>query len=453
VGVAVAAFAWQRDRIIEKVLYWRFGATLPAPAYPPPRDAAEARLQDLDYLSLLTRVDRSFSPASAKAFGERVAALKARAASLDRATFLIGVSEAVAAADNAHTNVDSRAWRVQLSSVPVRFEWFAEGLHVVRARDAAADLLGARVIDIDGIEPQALVKDAARFFGGTQEFARTSSLVYLESPEAIHAMHADAPADRMRLRVADIEGRERVAELAALAPPQRPEVSKAGRLLSPVALPDEPAGVWRAVLDAKATIPESLRAPDRSVHSAELDDGTLYLHLWQIRDDASGSVDDAIAHAAGDKRWRRIVLDLRFDRGGDWPWAFGQVHRLPERLTSDGRLLVLVDNTTFSAAIIDAALAKHYGGPRTAILGETVGDRLAFWAEGNSLVLPNSKLRVLYSTGYHDWARGCRELRCYWPNFWYDVGVGYVEPYVRVAWSFADDRRGIDPVLRREVEK
>ena len=445
---------WQRERIVEKVLYWRFGAIVPAPSYPPPRDASDARLQDLDYLARLTTVDRSFSPEAARLFDQRVAALRSRAGSLDRASFLLGVSEAVAAADNAHTIVDSRAWRAQLSSVPVRFEWFAEGLHVVRARDAAADLLGARVIAIDGFDPQVLVHDAARFFGGSKEFVRTSSLVYLESPEAIHAIHPEAPADRMQLRVADVEGRERVVDLAALPPPQRPEVSKAGRLLSPVALPDEPAGEWRTVIDPKAAIPPSLRAPERSVYATALDDGTLYLHLWQIRDDASGSVDDAIARAVGsDKRWRRIVLDLRFDRGGDWPWAYGQVHQLPEHLGADGRILVLLDNTTFSAAIIDAALAKHFGGPRTTIVGEAPGDRLMFWAEGNSLVLPRSNLRILYSTGYHDWAHGCRELRCYWPNFWYDVGVGNVDPDVRVAWSFADYRRGIDTVLQRALER
>jgi len=49
----------------------------------------------------------------------------------------------------------------------------------------------------------------------------------------------------------------------------------------------------------------------------------------------------------------------------------------------------------------------------------------------------------------HDWARGCRDLlRCHWPNIWYgSIGVGTVEPDVKVSWSFADYRRGIDTVL------
>jgi Periplasmic protease len=360
----------------------------------------------------------------------------------------------LAAADNAHTNVDARAWREQLSSVPVRLEWFADGLHIVRAREAFAELLGAHVTAIDGFEPSALVGDAARFFGGPKEFVRTASLVYLESPEAIHAVRPEAPADRLQLRIVDREGRERRVDLPALAPPQRPGGSKAGRLLSPVALADEAPGEWRTVLDPNAAMPPSLRAPERSVYATTLDEGTLYLHLWQIRDDATGPVDDGIRRAVGQgARWRRIVLDLRFDRGGDYPWAYSQMRGLPGHLTPDGRILVLLDNTTFSAAIIDAALARHFGAGRTTLIGEAPGDRLTFWAEGNSFVLPNSKLRVLSSTGYHDWAHGCRELRCYWPNFWYGVGVGNVDPEVRVAWSFEDYRRGIDSVLQRALER
>lgn len=380
-----------------------------------------------------------------------MARLREQAAALDRATFLLGVSEAVAAADNAHTNVDTRAWREQLASVPVRFEWFVEGLHVVRARPQSIGLLGARVLAIDGLEPEALARESSRYFGGSPEYARTASLVYLESPQALHAAHAELPADRLALRVVDAEGRERTVELPALPPPQPPAVARAGRLLSPVPLADEDAAEWRPLL-AGVNLPPSLRDPERSLYATRLDERTLYLHLWQVRDDAAGPVGDAIRDALGAGQWRRIVLDLRFDRGGEYPTVHAALRDLPLALASDGRLLVLTDNTTFSAAIIVAALARHFAGPRAAIVGAKAGDRLAFWAEGNSFTLPNSKLKVMTSTAYHDWAHGCRELRCFWPNFWYGVGVGSVDPDVPVAWRFADYRRGADTVLQRALE-
>ena len=452
--LAGIAAAWNANRIVEKVLYWRFGAEVHVPSYPAPRDAAEAQRQDLDELAKLTRIDRSFGPDAAARFRQRVAALRARAGTLDRAGFLLAVSEAVALARNAHTNVDQRAWRVQLASVPVRFEWFAEGLFVVRARAQGVPLLGARVLAVDGAAPETYVDTMARFVGGTREYARTSSLVLLESPEALHAIDANAPADRLRLRVADTAGVERDVEIPALAPPQPPALSKPGRLYSPIALEGEEG--WRTLLDPAATLPPSLREPAKVMHAERLDEATLYMHLWQVRDlEGQPALARTMRGALGadrDPRWRRIVLDLRFDAGGDYPAAFNGMARMGRRLAPDGKLLVLTDNTTFSAAIIAAALARHFAGTRATLVGERPGDALAFWAEGSSFILPNSKLRILTSTGYHDWAHGCRELRCYWLNFWYDVGVGSVEPQVPVAWRFADYRRGVDTVLARALE-
>ena len=48
------------------------------------------------------------------------------------------------------------------------------------------------------------------------------------------------------------------------------------------------------------------------------------------------------------------------------------------------------------------------------IVGEPPGDDQRFWAEGNSMCLPNSKMCVWYARGLHDLRRGCDgEFACY----------------------------------------
>jgi len=135
--IAVAlVLAWKGDKVVDRVLDMRFGAMLPKPDYPKPRDTAQANLQDLDYLARLTEVDRSFSDDARIEFARRVARLRDEAAKLSRGELLMGVAKAVAAADNPHTNVERAYWRAYLNSTPVRFEWFDEGLFIVRARTA-----------------------------------------------------------------------------------------------------------------------------------------------------------------------------------------------------------------------------------------------------------------------------------------------------------------------------
>lgn len=453
--VSIALFAWEGDRIVNRFLNLRYGQVLPGAAFALPRDAAEANAQDLDYLARFTEVDRSFDDAAKERFAASVASLRARAAALTRPEFVMGIAESLAIADNPHTNLDRGYWRALLNSAPVRVEWFADGLYVIRTRTQYADLLGARVIAVDGLEPATVVKEGARYFGGPPEHWRVASPLLLESPQALHVMHPELPDDRLVLKVAGVEGRERTVVLPAVDPADAPGAIRPGRLLSPMSNALEQPGEWHCVLDGMNVLPVSLRNPNRVFYSTPIAEGVLYMHLWQVRNSPAMPLETAINMALGsprDPKWKRIVLDLRFDTGGDYPTLYRAIEELPQRLAPDGKLFIVIDNTTFSAAIITAALAKHFTGPRAVIVGERPRDRLTFWAEGNTIELPNSKIEIALSTGYHDWAHGCREWRCFWPNLYFGIGVGSVEPDVKVGWKFEDYRRGIDTVVEQALK-
>jgi hypothetical protein len=454
--LAAGLVAWKPQYILDHVLDLRYGKSLPKPAYPAPANRAEANLQDLDYLSRLPIVDLSFSLAEERNFHAAIERLRKRSATLTPVQFFMGIAEAVATSGNAHTNVDLGAWREQLNSAPVRLAWFAEGLFVVRAMAPHAELLGARVIEIAGRDPVRLAAEAGRFIGGTPERVRATSPLLLESPQALHEIHPDTPGDRLQLRLQAGDGTIRGVELPAVEAGSAPRAARPGRLISAASLALEKAGEWMTLLRPGGEIPPSLRDPGKLTYATRLGArDVLYLHLWRVSTGFEPDVGDAIVAASGregDPPWKRIILDLRFNDGGEYPTIYTAIKALPRRLAPDGRIMILTDNTTFSGAIITAALARHFGGARATIVGERQGDRLAFWAEGNDIELPNSRLKVHTATGYHDWANGCREMRCYWPNFYYDVAVGHIDPDVRLGWSFADYRRGIDTVLERALQ-
>ena len=455
IAEAALILAWKGDKMVDRILELEYGDVPKLPAFPKPKDAAEANLQDLEYLARFTDVDRSFSDDARREFARRVTKLKERAATMNRGELLMGVARALAVADNPHTNPGRAYWRAYLNSAPVRFEWFEEGLFVVRARTEQAQALGKRVVAIDGMAPELVVRDASKYFGGPPEHGRVSSLLVMESPQALHQIYPEAPTDRLLLSLDDGSGKVAYAELPAVDPKDAPPVVRPGRLLSPATDFQEKAGEWRGVLDG-VRVPVTLADPQRSVFAARRGEDILYLHLWSIHDDKYGGLGKQILAELRDRRaWRRIIIDLRFDTGGDYPNLFGAIKELPSHLTSDGKVVVLMDNTTFSAAIITAALVKHFVGDRAVIVGERPRDRLVFWAEGNQVTLPNSKIDIPLSTGMHDWAHGCRDWsRCHWPNIWYgSIGVGNVEPDVRVGWRFEDYRRGVDTVLERALQQ
>jgi len=154
---------------------WRFKAKLPEANYDQPRNLTEARLQDLDYLRRLPGTDNSFSQAEKSLFDEHIDRLQADAATMSVTEFTMGVAAAVAISENGHTNLRSVGSVDGLNSLPVRFFWFGDGLHIVRARASHAHLIGARVLAYDGVAPEDIVAKLDPYIGSNDHFLRFQS--------------------------------------------------------------------------------------------------------------------------------------------------------------------------------------------------------------------------------------------------------------------------------------
>jgi hypothetical protein len=202
----------------------------------------------------------------------------------------------------------------------------------------------------------------------------------------------------------------------------------------------------------------SLLDPDHVAFSRPLEGDGLYVRINANGDDGRGRLPDQLAAIAATRPahgWRWIVLDVRFNGGGDELKTMAFTRALPTLLSRDGDLFVLADNATFSAAIIIAARARHFvGRSRTRIVGEPMGDHPWFWTDGGPpLVLRNSGIEIGRAYFLHDWAHGCLSLRdCHPYQFLYGVAAGDLTPDVTVGWSFADYAAGRDTVMDAVTE-
>lgn len=145
-----------------------------------------------------------------------------------------------------------------------------------------------------------------------------------------------------------------------------------------------------------------------------------------------------------------VVVDLRFNRGGNYLLAADFARLLPETLSADGLVFILAGGNTFSAAISIVSRLKYFSGIRGIQLGEPMGDRGQMWGEGDVAILPNSEIAVRYATAYHDWENGCRLAQityCFLPNYIYGAAPGPLTPQVKVSPSFADYAAKRDPVM------
>ncbi len=429
--------AWRAvDRFISTIIAWRFQPTPVLPSRPRPQDQAEADRQDLDDLGQLLRWDRSFSPEARRDFEAGRAAMLAAAGSLSRAQFWMGVSRLVALAGNGHTRLARGQMAAAFAQVPLRLQFFADGLHVVRADQQHADLLGARVLALDGRSVYDAFAAVLSFVSGTAEHARPIAPSILVSPPLLQVIWPETDGKNLHLRFEAASGLVTDRSIAML----------------PEAASDDEIQAWPSLLHSLPTLPWALTEPSRVVFTRELENNGLYLRLNATLDDADGPLDAQLAAVltrAPRDGWRWVVLDLRFNAGGNYLKTVAFTRELPRHLAPAGTLWLLTGNQTFSAAITTLARAKYFARGRARIVGEQIGDRDQFWAErGAPFVLRNSNITIDYATGMHDWVNGCRSVtRCFWLNFLYGVAAGDLTPQTMIGWRFADFVAGRDTLL------
>lgn len=409
-------------------------------------DAVKADL--LQFRSGVLARDRAFCPAAHLAAQRRLAGLEARAGELDAVQLSLALAQIMALADNGHSLV-SASRRIDASNrVPLRLAPFGDGeFRVLRTREDEADLLGARLMAIDGV-PLARLREAAHSLAGGLSAWRDRSAPFLfESPQQLHALGLIASPEAARYRLQHDDGRVLERRLQGEPPnPQRPRADTE-RLLLPEVTPPELG--WRGVL-ALADAPWSLREAGQRLRWRAWPEAQALVIDLRISNDTStqklapflAQVGEAIAA----QQPRHLVLDLRQNGGGDLTRVRDFAESLPGRVP--GRIAVLTSPWTFSAAISMLGYLKQVAPQRVHIVGEPVGDRLAFFAEGRPLLLANSGVAVLMATERHDYANGCRAFSdCHGPVRLRPIAVKSLAPEVPVTWTFVDYRAGRDPAL------
>ncbi len=429
---------------------WRFTPDIPEADYPAPADLTEARAQDLDYLRRFPEADKSISDSQKATFNSLIDDLEARVSTMTEAEFVMGVSAAGAISENGHSGVSVARTMNRLNSLPVRFMWFGDGLHIVRAHAEHADLIGARVLTYEGQPPEKIYPQMDPYFGGNDAFLRQYSALFFAAPASLHAAGIIPESDTITMELVGSDGETFTRSLSiedgateffrlaqyALGEPHEDE-RKSGH-------------DWRHLDPAATEATWYGRHPGRALWTDQLDSGGVYWRMRNVIGDDEVGVSDWLEEQAESLRERPaayLVLDLRGNAGGDYTRAMSVARDIDELVKPGGRVYVLTDGLTFSAGIVTAYYALHGAGEQAVLAGAPMGDGLQFWAEGggNAMQLPNSNILLYASTGYHDWENGCTDWsRCFWINILFGVAVGEVEVDLQAPLLFSDYMRGID---------
>ena len=448
-----AYFYWHR---IDQFL--RFMPRVPAASFAAPVNELEAQKQDLAYLKTVLDYDRSFSQSARLEFETKIEKLTARETLLSKAEFYMSTRELMALADNAHTNVTERPAFKDFNRSGIDVYPFADGLYVVRAHKNHADLIGLKVVAIEGMAIHEVMTALEKYSGGVKQWRDLRSLNFLRSPELLHVAGIAANPNRLNVTTESASGKTRDVSLLALDSVDSDYYRHAYLTLTPRQLPDE-KGEWVQSLDQNSDIISPYLTDIFDVYkTAEIGSG-LYIRSNSLMPSPENPVKEQLLSAIGavpHEGYKFIALDLRWNPGGDYGSAVAFAKQAARATSNDGKIYVDVGPNTFSAAIVFTALLKQYAPDKTFLIGEPMGDRPQFWAErGKPFVLPNSGYWINYSTGYHDWENGCADTHkfCFPPNKRYDAKIGLLALDAVVEPTYRDYTSGRDLVMERIMQE
>jgi hypothetical protein len=418
------------------------------------------------------RRDIAFTPQARRAAEQRLAKLERETA--DPTAFAVELCRIAALADNAHTQClpnwlggdicrgvaalgfDRQPWCqshrpdfeiADFNAVPIAFLPFGQDFNVVGVEADNADLLGARLVAVEGRPIESIIAILLSFAGGTPAHREVIAAQVLASPGQLNAVGL--------ARGRDSVGYEFITSAG----------TKLSRALS--ARSSSQGAAWRGLPNPE-TAAWAFRQPEQPFRFRDAPeiDGVV-VQLRRTFDAGEQKIADFLEQAEQKRSAlgrKQVVLDMRFNGGGNFLLIRDFMIRWPARVP--GRFYVLTSRQTFSAAITGIAYLEQAGKERVTIVGEPVGDRLMFFSDGLPIRLPHSGRYFLPAVVRMDYADGCRKyddcaeaiaqpgrpvaagaLPMLGPVARLPIAIPTLEPDIPVAWTIDAWSNGSDPVM------
>jgi tetratricopeptide (TPR) repeat protein len=372
-----------------------------------------------------------FRFASEATFVQRIADLDRRVPELTDLQIVVEIEHLLALLGDGHAGIHPPAEADEnRRALPVQFYAFEEGVFIIAAAAAHRDLLGAELLRVgertipelwDALTP-LICRDNAQWL-------KTSIPHRLRETPILHAMGLIPDPNRANLTLRDPAGTERVVTLETDTSYHRSLLQR--HFFTP---------------ERWIRLPETLEPPvplyerNRGANfwfEALPHERLVYAQINAIRDLPQQTLPEFGDHLVGlaeEPGYDRLVLDLRWNPGGNTLLEMPLLHRLigSKKLNVRGRLFAIIGRATFSAAQNFTTLLERH--TNAIFVGEPTGSSPTFVGETIEFPLPYSQCSANVSD-------------LLWQSGWPTDERPWVAPQFFTPPTFAAYRENRDPAL------
>lgn len=370
--------------------------------------------KDIDYLGENLPKDHTniYHSITKENFDKEILDLKNDAPKLKDYQIKCRLAEIVASVGDAHTNLllDSD----ETSTYPIEVQWFNKDLRVVGIDKVHKDILGKKLISINGISIDKVMEKMEPLISHeNSQWLKAFDAQYVMMPDILKFLGVTSK-DKVEFSFEDDNSKINKIELYP------GKVTQANMVRVVDEMPIIPLNLQYNINDQKGNLYWDKYIPK---------DKILYFQYNQCVYSDFEKCSQYILNVIADKKIDKFIIDLRNNGGGDSGVITPLVSSLADIDKLKGKIYVIIGKNTFSSGVLAAVDFMNYTGAK--FYGEPTGGNVNGYGDVKYLVLPSSKLKISYSTKEFDICDKFKE------NFIPDVTINE---------SFKDYKKGIDDV-------
>jgi tetratricopeptide (TPR) repeat protein len=385
---------------------------------------------DLKFLQEKVHKDYSFlfKNITASEFDDAVAKFHKSIPSMKDHEILAGFAKIVSSFKYGHTNIGWRESPVKYHVVPVNFYWFSDGMYVEGADKKYADIVGAKLINVEGV-PVMKALEAVKPLVPVEndQYSKAYGLDMLNIPEALNAQKVSKELKASVTYTFEKDGKKFDKTIEALPAFRLPRDYGYAKVNNE----------WTSAREQSVT-PNYLKNIDKIYYFEYLPESkTVYVRQSQVQDDKTEAIPafyKKVFEFIEKNDVERMVLDVRLNGGGNnyknKPVVAGIIES--KKINQPGKLFVILGRRTFSAC--QNLVNELHNYTNAVFVGEPTSENINFYGDNRRIDLPKSKLPVMLSFAW--W-----QDKPQWEN------DQWLAPQVAVDMSFADYKTNKDPVL------
>jgi hypothetical protein len=311
-------------------------------------------------------------------FNERLNAIKSDVPRLEDYEIVVALMGVVASIGDSHTHLNADQTGI-FHRLPIKMEWFTDGLFITGTSDEHVAILGRRVTGIEGLtidEVNERIKTVVSNENDAQ--LRSDGPGAMMVPEILAALGISGSIDSV---IFNLQG--------------------AGDVVI------SPREMWEApetrLLDSlSCRLPLYLQHPDSIYWYRYIEDrGAIYIRYRSCRQIEGRPFADLVDEALrvmDSNHVEKFIFDVRSNGGGNSSIARPLVSEVRARagINREGGVFVLIDRGTYSSALLNAIDFKN--DTEVVLIGEPTGGKPDHYGEVRFFTLPNTMIVVTYST-------------------------------------------------------